>query len=434
MASFVMDASYSTWAKDVLSIQGDPRIEIHKFTDGEDERGIYANSHIPANTTLAIVPFASLLTIEHLNEVSSLLKLKDVLREDDLLALLLTHEQSLGSQSKWSTHISLLPKVYHSIINHTDDELEKIQGSNLYVIAKRWKQQVRDDFTALQHTLEQHQLLTEGSFFTLLNYEKYLWCLSTIWSRFISIEKGSSVFRAMVPLVDLLNHHPKAQVGHAYNAADDKFYLFTGQPFESGAEIFLNYGHIPNARLMMLYGFALLDNPHSFVDLWATMDVKNATGSKKLAVLQELGIEAQSSFKLETDKIPQELLHFLRLQQLDSNELSSKTSSQLCDLIKKPLSPTFERKVWESLRAAVYGMLNAYAFSIEEDRTRLISLGLLQEGKDSTTFCHPMYHEKHALILVYTEKIVLHSVMNQVKKKLELLDRIVQAVNVHKAK
>ena len=434
MSSFVMDSSYTTWVKDDLNVQIDPRIDIHKFADGDDERGIYANADIPAQTTLAIVPFSSLLTIEQVKRVPAIAKLRSICREDDLLALMLFHEQHLGVSSKWSQHIALLPKEYHSIINHTEEELELIKGSNLYLIAKQWKQQVEEDFDALQDVLTKHGLKEENSIFHQFSMDKYLWCLSTIWSRFISIEKKGAVLRAMVPMVDFLNHHPKAQVGHAYNAADDKFYLFTGETFSAGKEIFLNYGHVPNSRLMMLYGFALLDNPFSSVDLWATMETSRSHGgSTKLSILQSLQLQTQSSFKLEKDKIPDELIKFLRVQHLDTNDLNIKSVADLCEAVKKPLSPNFERKVWEGLKEAVNGMLDAYSTNIEEDEMQLVELGLLNEKREyNNTFCHPMYHKKHSLIMIYTEKAVLQSILNQANKKIEILDRIVKAVLTHK--
>jgi len=95
-----------------------------------------------------------LLTRDSVEDIPALAsKIRDHadMAEDDLLVLLLLHEKYVAREaSKWRRHISILPRVYHSIANYADEELELIKGSNLYVTTKRWKQQLRQDFEALR--------------------------------------------------------------------------------------------------------------------------------------------------------------------------------------------------------------------------------------------------------------------------------------------
>ena len=48
--------------------------------------------------------------------------------------------------------------------------------------------------------------------------------------------------------------------------------MFFGQPVPEGAQFFLFYGGIANIDLLRLYGFALRDNPHDRVDIWAPLN------------------------------------------------------------------------------------------------------------------------------------------------------------------
>lgn len=78
-------------------------------------------------------------------------------------------------------------------MNYTEDELEEIKGTNLYITAKRWKIQIQNDFEGLCASLQGSIILDElGAFLTL---DTYTWALCTIWSRFITVDKldGSSV-------------------------------------------------------------------------------------------------------------------------------------------------------------------------------------------------------------------------------------------------
>lgn len=297
----------------------DPRLEVRKFAEGDDERGIYTTSTIPVNSTLAVAPLTSLLTTDHASNVPVLSSIAHLLREDDLLVLIMVYEQHLGVEAKWARHLTLLPKQYHSIINYTKEELELIRGSNLYIIATQWQKQVCDDYRALINILQTHSIQAHPAY-TQFTYTTYLWCLSTIWSRFITITVGDKQYRAMVPFVDFLNHSATSRVGHMVKSTvttnttsiapnsshtntgtsqthvdtsnsgninnmavtsnvvrqtesclhNHRFLLFSQQGFNAHEEVFLNYGVMGNMRSMMLYGFALRENDQDGVEVSLT--------------------------------------------------------------------------------------------------------------------------------------------------------------------
>ena len=260
-----MSSTYLETAKALWGIQMHPSIGIIDLQD--DERGIVClddASIIPTNACLFTLPFESILTTASLSssqlQRECLCHLLDntPLREDDALALLLLHERYVvKSNSKWYQHIQMLPKQYYSIPNFTVDQMALIKGSNLYTLGMVWRKQLRDDYDDLCSKILTTQPASSSSS-TLgevcgpwLTYDSYLWALSTIFSRFITIDHDllGSV-RGMVPVVDMLNHSPSSQVGHVYNAHDGLFRVITQQPWMPNDEICLNYGTIVSYCIM----------------------------------------------------------------------------------------------------------------------------------------------------------------------------------------
>lgn len=404
-----MDNSYINWAKTHLQIEIDPRLIIQQFSEGEDERGIFARNSIQANSTLVIVPFDSLLTIESIKYIPSLTSLIGICREDDLLVLILMHEIKKGDDSKWSKHLKLLPKTFHSIINYNDDELEYIKGSNLYLIARQWKIQVRDDYLELIKVLQNMKICPE--ILSDLTFEKYLWCLSTIWSRFISIEKSHTFVRAMVPFVDFLNHNPLSHVGHAFSSEQNKFFLFTNQEFENNKEIYLNYGHIPNSRLLMLYGFSLIENPYSSVDMWSSMDPEDINYHIKKSVLNSFSIDFQNSpFKLILNSIPKDLLFFIYIQHLTKDEMLELPGKDL-DEILGLIDIQQQKNIYSIFKQSIQSMLDLYPTKLEEDEIEYAKL-----VSDNGDFCHPQNRRIHSLALIISEKKILCSILSEIMK------------------
>lgn len=460
--STVLDKAYIQWAEDNLQIERDQRLEIRVLD--EDERGIFTVDMIPKDTTLAKIPFNALLTVysaKNIPELKTWISNPQV-QEDDLLSVLLLYHQLLGSSSRWQPHIQLLPKQYHSVINYNDEELEKIKGCNLYVIAVRWKEQVRDDYQRITQFIEQ-QIAKQPShrvFFDRINltYERYLWGLSCIWSRFISIQYSKSaltptqMIRAMVPLIDLLNHRHDAKIGHHFLVKDNHFHVFTGEDLPANQEIFLSYGNVTNARLLMLYGFTSLTNPYDSVIIYASMNPEeglplNATAAQKseqliihklkCKILENHRILPASStspsssspmsFPLYYRNLSKELMIFLRLQHVTSAEMRSKFSF-INENISTKLSKENELKALTNLRDVLQGMQQEYNRSVEEDESELATLGFLSdtstsERKATTPFIPPKHHNIHSLILTYSEKKILKSVLAIIQDQITTLEQ-----------
>jgi hypothetical protein len=223
-------SSYLSYARDI-GIEMLDDITLMDLPDGE--RGLVVLQDTEPRTVLISVPMSSIMTTESCHNDPQLARLLSLsLREDDLLAILLLHEKHVKQhESKFFQHIKLLPVKYHSIPNYTDDEFKFIRGSNLYTTGKSWQKQIQSDYDDLLKTnLEDAE--TIESCFPFLSFDEYLWALSTIWSRFMTIDGK----RSMVPLVDFLNHSPTSTVGHRVTA-EGIFQVYSNSPW---------YFHIEN--------------------------------------------------------------------------------------------------------------------------------------------------------------------------------------------
>jgi hypothetical protein len=316
---------YQQWAITNLSINLLQDLKIHDLGDGE--RGVYAVQNIPKNSTILTIPFSSLLTTCSAKN-TPLESVMNIWREDDLLALLLLYEKhTRQDQSKWSLHIQLLPLAYHNTVNFTVDELELIKGSNLYLTTHQWREQIRSDY---QTIAESAPPLFQGPGMggcDWLTFESYLWALCTIWSRFVSIRREDTVYRAMVPFFDMLNHSPSSSVGHLFLPHLDSLALMTSETLDCQHEITLHYGELSNTKLMMLYGFCLTHNPYDAIDLYLASPPTELTESHfKQALLALWKIDSTQPFRIKHSQtegggrrrgvcgISTELAHCLRVQ------------------------------------------------------------------------------------------------------------------------
>lgn len=66
----------------------------------------------------------------------------------------------------------------------------------------------------------------------------------------------------MVPLADMLNHSTTPTAHWTFNQEKQAFTLTAQRPIKQGDEIFISYGHKPNATLLAWYGFCVPGNPY----------------------------------------------------------------------------------------------------------------------------------------------------------------------------
>lgn len=457
---------YHLWAKTVLGIDFKEDLKILELGDGE--RGVYFQQVIPKNSTILTIPFSSLLTILSAQQ-TPFASVMSSWREDDVLALVLLYEKYVvGDLSRWSLHIKYLPQAYHNTINFLEEELQWIQGSNLYLTTIQWKQQIHSDYLLIYDkalALLKNEVTSPcEEWFT---FENYLWALCTIWSRFVSVRRGETLYRSMVPFFDMLNHSPYSSVGHTFLPPLDSLALVTNESMTNcQKELTLNYGELSNTKLMMLYGFCLVDNPFDSVDLYLSpMSPELPEYQFKRDLLSLWKINESQPFRIKktenqnTCGLPRDLILSLRVQYGDwgysdeddeddeeeeedeGRELStqeqeliqkhlrtSDTSNErvlkrrernyqlLCRVRHGPVSLGNEMIISQLLLQSLEGMIQGYTTTLEEDQRLLEELQILKTevgeshrmGTSPTPLIlFPSERQKNSVLLRYTEKLIL---------------------------
>ena len=103
-------------------------------------------------------------------------------------------------------------------------------------------------------------------------------------------------------------------------------------------------GHVSNERLLMLYGFAISNNPYASVNIYAAMEMESSSSSDgtrysvKWDALHRMGIPTDASipFVVDGNNIPASLMVFLRVQHASAEE--SISVEALLMAATKPLS------------------------------------------------------------------------------------------------
>ncbi|EHY57691.1 hypothetical protein HRR83_005401 [Exophiala dermatitidis] len=207
-------------------------------------------------------------------------------------AFFLLEQLVLGDKSWWAPYISSLPTVEDVSHSQFEDEADLLwlEGTNLKAgfaaEAARWKEM----YLKGMHQLKQSQW--ENAVNGAYTWERFRWAMTIFGSRSFTSqvldatlpadkallqqyrhddgrdlcvlgELFAQHFGVLLPLVDISNHKPGAKV--EWQAR----YSFVGlqvlEPYESGQEIFNNYGPRDNETLLVAYGFTIPDNPFDHV-------------------------------------------------------------------------------------------------------------------------------------------------------------------------
>uniref|UniRef100_A0AAV1UVN6 Rubisco LSMT substrate-binding domain-containing protein n=1 Tax=Peronospora matthiolae TaxID=2874970 RepID=A0AAV1UVN6_9STRA len=403
---------YNEWAIEQLQVELVTDF-VYEYQDEAcaTERGVYIAEDVPPHTEVLSIPLDSMLTVRSVQEIGHLQSIAFFQqlrpdREDDQLAVALLFEKFVvGRKSKWVQHIELLPETYYNALYFEEEDLEALEGSNLVVVAQQIEQQVAHDYARLKGSVLLdvfESIVTEGidedSFEAYFSFGNYKWALSTIWSRFVSIrlDEASSLvddrdgvtgdvmvsgtkgvcdlmakqtFKAMVPVFDMLNHDPEAEMSHFFDVASQRFKLVSHQHWNAGAQMFINYGPLSNHKLLSLYGFVVIGNPFDAVEMWLPMhELSTKFFEEKEQLLLANGLDhATNMFELVADESNDLLLIAARIQEIDCD-----TPEEFEVLAQKALdgemvSLANEQEALTRLVYTLEKMLEAFPTSTEED-------------------------------------------------------------------
>jgi histone-lysine N-methyltransferase SETD3 len=450
---------YNEWAAEALKVQvATDFVYEYQASACEAERGVFIAEDVTPHTEVFSIPLDSVLSVKSLQDSAVLESVAffqqlSPEREDDQLAIALLFEKFVrGRDSKWFKHIELLPKTYHNALYFGQQELEALRGSNLYFIAQQMEEKVAQDHARLKESvlLELFENITDGItvdlFDEYFSLENYKWALSTIWSRFVSLRLDEEAppasgnkdgpaeestasksdlpvakqsFKAMVPVFDMLNHDPEAEMSHFFDMASQRFKLVSHQHWNAGAQMFINYGPLSNHKLLSLYGFVVLGNPFDAVEMWLPMDEASTKFFReKEQLLRTNGLDhATNPFELVADESNDLLLMAARIQEIDCETLEQFEALANKALDGEVLSLENEQEALTRLIYTLEKMLDAFPSSIEQDDKLLESWenDLAQQGEERSD---SLNHERMAVAVRRSDKNILSENVNMLKWKL----------------
>ncbi|CAM9949032.1 unnamed protein product, partial [Sphacelaria rigidula] len=166
-------------------------------------------------------------------------------------------------------------------------------------------------------------------------YEAFQWAFAILFSRAIrlgGLSTGEAV--ALIPYADLFNHNPFAnsyidarQTG--FFAKTDEIAVYADRAYKKMEQVYISYGPKSNSDLLLLYGFSLDRNPYNSVEVAISLDEADELYERKRQFLEDAGLPTSKSFPLYNDRYPDELLQYLRLIQLNKEQLLNRSLEDL---------------------------------------------------------------------------------------------------------
>lgn len=153
---------------------------------------------------------------------------------------------------------------------------------------------------AIRPALAAHADLFPANIFT---WEAYTWAHSMFVSRAFPHRLSTPLGQAqpmplgsparlyqgtLLPGLDLLNHAPSVPI--AWTQTSTGLQFSSSVPLKQGAEVFNNYGPLPNEELLLSYGFVLESNPHDSVLLHIGVRAEDPHREQRAAWLTKAGL------------------------------------------------------------------------------------------------------------------------------------------------
>jgi len=337
--------AYTEWARRTLNLAVHDSYRLSG--GGGDDRGVVAARAIDASPSqpveLVVVPFDAMLhataalvcnSQAEAAAAQAFAAIADKLtREDDVLACRLLFERHLGDRSRWYEHVRRLPDMPdHCVLRWNDAELAELSGSDVRLMATRWREQVASDFEEIVAAAAAAGPLARrvgsSEAFPWLDADAYRWAVSMVFSRAIPVRRGADSIKVLVPVVDMFNHDPAAPTTHAFDAARDALIVRREAPAAAGAALAIVYEHATASRLLLLCGFVppLAQTQHAGRDVFAGLAPDAPHRAEKLAILAGFGVKAQAAGEApfvvsEADPLPDALALTLYAQRCDLDAL-----------------------------------------------------------------------------------------------------------------
>ncbi|KAM9627936.1 SET domain-containing protein 4 isoform 1-T1 [Morphnus guianensis] len=258
------------------------------------------------------------------------------------LCTFLIAEKHAGEKSLWKPYLDVLPKTYTCPVC-LERDVVSLLPEPLRKKAQEQRTTVQELYMSSKAFFSSLQPLFAENTGTIFNYSALEWAWCTINTRTIYMKHSQrecfslepDVY-ALAPYLDLLNHSPNVQVKAAFNEQTRSYEIRTNSQCKKNEEVFICYGPHDNQRLVLEYGFVVMDNPHSTVYVSSDILLKyfpplDKQRNTKLSILKDHDFLENLTFGW--DGPSWRLLTALKLLSLGADEFTCWRRTLLGDVI-----------------------------------------------------------------------------------------------------
>eukprot|EP00026_Physarum_polycephalum_P004495 Phypoly_transcript_04516.p1 GENE.Phypoly_transcript_04516~~Phypoly_transcript_04516.p1 ORF type:complete len:687 (+),score=134.99 Phypoly_transcript_04516:103-2163(+) len=275
-------------------------------------RGMAATKQLNEGEIAVMIPRNMIINVETAYadaKLGPIFKEIEGLDDDTILMLYVIYERFNNETSFWKPYFGVLPDIFPTALNFGVTGFLELEGTPL----------VDELFQARDHLRAFHEMLFPklSDYYptifpeAIFTYENFLWARSLFDSRSIKLKIGEKILPCLIPMADMLNHHPHAQISRGnFSEAKNAFVAYTLCNVPPSAQVFLHYGALPNWQLLLYYGFVVRNNQYDnfHIGFEYSYAEDELLTTKKENLMKKLGLSLE---------------HFLSLNRLSSKVLAS---------------------------------------------------------------------------------------------------------------
>eukprot|EP01023_Acetabularia_acetabulum_P050476 TRINITY_DN5467_c0_g2_i1.p1 TRINITY_DN5467_c0_g2~~TRINITY_DN5467_c0_g2_i1.p1 ORF type:complete len:478 (-),score=78.38 TRINITY_DN5467_c0_g2_i1:17-1450(-) len=356
-----------------------------------DRVGLVASQDIQEGQDVMVIDGNLCATVIDAQNIAEIKQIYEGDNELTLLSLWLCFERQKQEDSQWSTFIQSLPDKTASPVMWSEEQVtDLLQGSAVFDNIKEQRQMMEAEWAAL---------LSAG-IPGWLDKQKFINGWSVCLQHFCYLQAAECI--AMVPLLG----HMKTTANNNgctadYDPQTGTVVVKATRPYRQGQEVMLN-DPSSSGEVFMRKGY--VDDKNAFDYIYVTADLVQSDKlyRMKKEILQNYGLQTSQQFPIMEDRIPLQLLSYLRLSRISDAAQIAKISFDK-DVI---ISQNNEYEILQLLMAECRDRLSAYKNDYEYD------VKLQQQENELSK------EEKLACQLRLREKVLLGSTMDAVRRRL----------------
>ncbi|DBA68672.1 TPA: hypothetical protein ACH3X2_013468 [Trebouxia sp. C0005] len=313
------------------------------------------------------------------------------------LALWLIVQRCKGSTSPWKDFVDTLPQTTNSpTLWPPEEQSEYLQGSPALQEA-----QARSTALDAEWDSVSQQMAADPSQQADLKINR------DIFRSAVAVVIAHAVYLPSVQCFSLLPVASTLQRTGADTGAaldydiDNGCVTLTAQRTIRQGEPVAIYDGRPNSEMFLASGMLEENNLSDYLTVQASLVAADKLYVMKKQVVQSLGFDVQQEFPIYADRMPTQLLAFLRLSRLQDSGQMAKINFE-DDVV---ISQSNEYEVLQLLMADMRDRLTAYPGSIEDE------MKLLQNKKLTE-------RQRAAAQLRFSEKVILQKTLDAVRRRL----------------